>query len=249
MKVLEKKLATIQDKDGSNWLSARMVQLRRTYLAYLGKPQNITEAIRKCNHVRQSDNKKIVNSEDFFQQMKEIMETDLTRWIQAEGAYDLLLSGKVFRSKSQQYEKLVQKTLTSQIENFYLKRGFQIQLYREPQLLDDKRTDLLIRYGFAGPVVIEVKLTSNADMRMSNLEDSRSFLSMKRYMEGYSASHGIFLVIDNEEAANLQTIQKTFAQIPNVWVKIFDYRKDKTAVGTGEKKTPRKRRRANVQKA
>jgi len=57
-----------------------MVQLRRDYLAYLGKPQNITEAIRKYNRVRQSDNKKILNSEDFFQQMKEIMETDLTRW-------------------------------------------------------------------------------------------------------------------------------------------------------------------------
>jgi hypothetical protein len=226
LKALEKKLATIQDKDGSNWLSARMIQLRRAYLAYLGKPQNITEAIRKFNLVRQSDNKKILNSEDFFQQMKEIMEGDLTRWIQAEGAYDLLLTGKVFQTKIQQYEKLVQKTLTSQIENFFLKRGFQIQLYREPQLLDDKRTDLLIRYGFAGPVVIEVKLTSNTDMRMSKPEESRSFLSMKRYMEGYGASHGIFLIIDNEEGANLQAIQNAFDQIPNVWVKVFDYPKE-----------------------
>jgi hypothetical protein len=241
LRALEKKLTTIQDKDGSNWLSARMVQLRRGYLAYLGKPQNITEVIRKCNRVRQSDNKKILNSEDFFQQMKEIMETDLTRWIQAEGAYNLLLSGKVIASKNQQYEKLVQKTLTSQIENFFFKRGFQIQLYREPQLLDDKRTDFLIRYGFAGPVVIEVKLTSNTDMRMSKPEQSRSFLSMKRYMEGYSASHGIFMIIDNEEGANLQAIQKTFTQIPNVWVKVFDYQKEKTVL-SASRKTPRKRR-------
>jgi hypothetical protein len=235
LKALERKLTTIRDKDGSNWLSARMVQLRRAYLAYLGKPQNITEAIRKYNRVRQSDNKKILNSEDFFQQMKEIIETDLTRWIQAEGAYDLLLSGKVFRSKIQQYEKLVQKTLTSQIENFFLKRGFQIQLYREPQLLDDKRTDLLIRYGFAGPVVIEVKLTSNTDMRMSKPEESRSFLSMKRYMEGYSASHGIFIIIDNGGSRNLQGIQNTFVQIPNVWVKVFDYRKEKRTIKTRRK--------------
>lgn len=239
LKALEKKLTTIRDKDGSNWLSARMAQLRRAYLAYLGKPQNITEAIRKYNRVRQSDNKKILNSEDFFQQMKEIIETDLTRWIQAEGAYDLLLSGKVFRSKNQQYEKLVQKTLTSQIENFFLKRGFQIQLYREPQLLDDKRTDLLIRYGFAGPVVIELKLTSNTDMRMSKPEKSRSFLSMKRYMEGYSASHGIFLLIDNGGSRNLQGIQDTFVQIPNVWVKVFDYRKEKRIVKT-RRKAPRR---------
>jgi hypothetical protein len=242
LKALEKKLTTIQDKDGSNWLLARMVQLRRAYLGYLGKPQNIAEAIRKYNLARQGDNKKILNSEDFFQRMKEIMETDLTRWIQAEGAYDLLLSGKVFTGKNQQYEKLVQKTLTSQIENFFLKRGFQIQLYREPQLLDDKRTDLLIRYGFAGPVVVEIKLTSNTDMRVSKPDESRSFLSMKRYMEGYSASHGIFLIIDNEEGANLKAIQNAFAQIPNVWVKVFDYRKDKTTAST-RRKSRKKRRR------
>src|SRR6202011_2261754 len=112
-----------------------------------------------------------------------------------------------------------------------LKRGFEIQLYREPQLLDDKRTDLLIRYGFAGPVVVEVKLTSNTDMRTSKPKESRSFLSMKRYMEGYSASHGIFMVIDNEGGTDLQAIQNAFAQIPNVWVKVFDYQKDKTAAG------------------
>jgi hypothetical protein len=242
LKTLEKKLTTIQDKEGANWLSARMVQLRRGYLAYLGKPQNITEAIRKYNLVRQSDNKKILNSEDFFQQLKEIMETDLTRFIQAEGAYDLLLSGRVFKNKRQQYEKLVQKTLTSQIEYFFMRRGFQIQPYREPQLLDDKRTDILIRYGFLGPVVIEVKLTSNSDMRTSKPEQSRSFLSMKRYMEGYSASHGIFMIIDNEEGANLDAIRNKFGQIPNVWVKVFDYRKDRASVDKKGKALRKQRR-------
>lgn len=240
LKTLEKKLTTVQDKEGANWLLARMAQLRRGYLAYLGKPQNISEAIRKYNLVRKSDNKKILNSEDFFQRLKEIMETDLTRWIQAEGAYDLLLSGKVFKNKRQQYEKLVQKTLTSQIEYFFMRRGFQIQPYREPQLLDDKRTDILIRYGFLGPVVIEVKLTSNTDMRMSKPEQSRSFLSMKQYMEGYTASHGIFMIIDNEEGANLDAIRSKFSQIPNVWVKVFEYGE---VEGTAKRTTLRQRRK------
>jgi hypothetical protein len=247
LQALEKKLTTIQDKEGSNWLLARMAQLRRSYLAYLGRPQNIAEAIRQYNRARHHDNKKIINSEDLHYQLKEVIETDLTRWIQAEGAYDLLLSGKVYRSKIQQYEKLVQKTLKSQIENILLKRGFQIEVLREPQLLDDKRTDLLIRYGFAGPVIVEVKLTSNTDMKMSKPEQSPSFISMKQYMKGYGASHGIFLIIDNGGARNLQGIQNAFAQIPNVWVKVFDYRKDKTA-GSTRKKTPRKRRRAHVRK-
>src|SRR5260370_12368834 len=125
------------------------------------------------------------------------MEIDLTRWIEAEGAYDLLLSGKVFRRKVQQYEKLVQKTLKSQIEIILLKRGFQIDVHRESQLLDDKRTDLLIRYGFVGPVIIEVKLTSTTNMQMSKPERSQTFISMKQYMNCYSSSHAIFLIMHN----------------------------------------------------
>ncbi|HEV3481800.1 MAG TPA: hypothetical protein VGR97_05660 [Candidatus Acidoferrales bacterium] len=247
LRALEAKLSTIRDKDGSNWLLTRMAQLRRSYLAYLGKPQNIAEAIRQYNHARQHDNKKILNSEDLHFQLKDVIERELTRWIEAEGAYDLLLTGKVYRNKVQQYEKLVQKTLKSQLENILLKRGFQIEVLRESQLLDDKRTDLLVRYGFAGPIVIEVKLSSNSDMKMSEPEQSASFLSMKQYMRGFGASHGIFLIIDNEGVNNLQRIQDAFTQIPSVWVKIFDYRKDVSA-GRRTRKTQRKRRAGRRQR-
>ncbi|HXM92814.1 MAG TPA: hypothetical protein VOA64_00945 [Candidatus Dormibacteraeota bacterium] len=242
LQALEKKLATIKYKEGSNWLAARISQLRRAYLAYLGKPQNIAEAIRRYNSARHHDNKKIVNSEDLIHQVKEVFETDLTQWIQAEGAYDLLLTGKVYKTKIQQYEKLVQKTLKSQIEILLLKRGFQIEILREPQLLDEKRTDLLIRYGFAGPVIVEVKLTSNTDMRIAKPEKSASFTSMKQYMKGYGASHGIFIVIDNHGARNLERIQKAFGEIPNVWVKVFDYRGDNKP-GKTSPKAPSGRRR------
>lgn len=78
--ILERKPTTIRDKEGSNWLAARMVQLRRSYLAYLGKPQNIAEAIRQYNSTRHRDNKKIVNSEDLIHRLKEVFETDLTQW-------------------------------------------------------------------------------------------------------------------------------------------------------------------------
>jgi hypothetical protein len=234
LKLLEKKLAMIQNKDGSNWLLARMTQLRRSYLAYLGKPQNIAQAILQYNQARKHDNKKILNSEELHYQLKEAIDTDLTEWIQAEGAYDLLLSGRVYQNKRQQFEKLVQKTLKSQIEIILLKRHFQVDVLREPQLLDEKRTDFLVRYGFVGPIVIEVKLTSNSDMKMSVLEQSPSFKSMEQYMRGYGASHGIFLVIDNVGAENLQKIRDAFTKIPTVWVKVFDY---KTSI-------PRKARKA-----
>ena len=103
-----------------------------------------------------------------------------------------------------------------------LRRGFQVEVIREPQLLDEKRTDFLVRYGFAGPIVVEVKLTSNSDIKGLKIAKSASFFSMMRYMDGYGASHGIFLLIDNCGAKNLAEVKKTFETIPNVLVQSFD---------------------------
>jgi hypothetical protein len=238
LQLLEQKVAGIKDRQGANWLASRMVNLRRAYLSYLGKPQNFAEAVRLYNDEHGHSRKAIVNSQDLAQHLQEAIETDLTRWIEAEGAYEVLRTERLFKG-NQQYEKLVQKTLKSQVENILFKRGFQVDVYREPQLLDEKRPDMLVRYGFAGPVVVEVKLTSNKDMRTIKPEQSASYTSMKRYLEGYGASHGIFLVIDNKPTKNLNTVIQAFAQIPNVWVRVFDCRKDSNNAKTGPRGHPK----------
>ena len=222
LRLLEKKIVDMSDRDGTNWLASRMVHLRRSYLGYLGKPRNISEAISKYNDSRGFDNKKIQNSVDLFRHLQDAFDVDLRRWIEGEGAYDLLLGEKVFKTKKQEYEKLIQKTLKPQVENVLLRRGFQVEVIREPQLLDEKRTDFLVRYGFAGPIVVEVKLTSNSDIKGLKIAKSASFFSMMRYMDGYGASHGIFLLIDNCGAKNLAEVKKTFETIPNVLVQSFD---------------------------
>ncbi|VAY88195.1 hypothetical protein CARN8_2840006 [mine drainage metagenome] len=117
---------------------------------------------------------------------------------------------------------MIQKTLKTQVENILLRRGFQVDLIREPQLYDGKRVDILLRYGFAGPIVVEVKLTSNSDLKVKKLDKSKSYDSMKRYMDGYGAPYGIFLVIDNDDAKNLTEIKQVFQQIPNVSVHSFN---------------------------
>ena len=222
LRLLEKKIVDLKDRDGTNWIASRMVHLRRSYLAYLGKPRNISEAISKYNDGRGLDNKKIQNSSDLFRHLQDALQTDLIRWIEGEGAYDLLRGEKVYNTKKQEYEKLVQKTLKTQIENVFLRRGFQAEVTREPQLLNDKRPDFLVRYGFTGPIVVEVKLTSNSDLKGSNIEKSPSYRSMNQYMDGYGASYGIFLVVDNHGVKNLDEIKATFEKIPNVWVQSFD---------------------------
>ena len=229
LRLLERKIIEIKDQEGANWLASRMAKLRRSYLGYLGRPRNVSAAIQIHNDARGYDDKKITNSDDLFRHLQDVLEVDLRRWIEGEGAYDLIRGEKVYEARKQEYEKLVQKTLKAQVENIFLRRGFQIEIIREPQLYDEKRTDLLVRYGFVGPIVVEVKLTSNTDLKGSRIDRSPSYKSMERYMEGYGASHGVLLVIDNTNAKNLSQIRGAFQRIPNVWVQAFDCNKGATA--------------------
>jgi len=221
LQLLEKKISNIKDKEGVNWLALRLMHLRRSYLSFVGKPQNISEAIIIYNNAISYNNKKILNSDDLFNQLVDILENDLKTWIEGEGAYDFIVGEKIFDKKKQGYEDLVQKTLKTQVGYMLLKRGFEANIGREEQLYDGKRVDFLVRYGFAGPVVVEVKLTTNTDIKCVDIGNSPSYLSMKRYMDGYGASHGIFLVIDNAGASNLAQIKEVFETIPNVVVKSF----------------------------
>jgi hypothetical protein len=228
LQVLEQKVAAIKQEKSGNWVAARMIPLRREYLSYLGKPRSISVAIQSFNAARRYSRNEIVNSQDLSYHLQEAIEKDLTRWIEAEGAYDLLATAKLYNTKIQQKEKLVQKTLKTQLENILIKRGFQVDVYREPQLLDERRPDLLVRYGFAGPVIVEVKLASNKDMRTSKPEESASYARLKQYLEGFGASHAIVLVIDNQHARNLHRVTEAFSKIPNVWVRVFNCRREET---------------------
>ena len=219
LRLLEDKVSSMKDMEGANWLAGRLVHLRRSYLSYLGKPDNISVAIAKYNDVRSYNSKKIQSSADLFNHLQDALEVQVRHWIEGEGAYDIL-SFKA-RAGAQQYEKLVQRTLKAQIENILLRDGFEVEVLREPQLLDDKRTDFLVHYGFAGPIVIEVKLTSNPDLKSASLERTPSYYSMERYMHGYGADYGIFLVIDNNQATNMAQVRKVFQTIKGVRVISF----------------------------
>jgi hypothetical protein len=217
LKQLEAKVQSLKDRSGGNWLAGRTADLRRSYLAYLGRPASISKAVETYNAVRAYDDSKIQSSADLYRQLTEVFNGDLRRWIEGEGGYDVL-GKKISAEGVQEYEKLIQKTVTTQIDNALLRRGFEIKIIREAQLLDDKRTDLLIYYGFVGPVVVEIKLTSNSDLKGSNLEASESYASMRRYMLGYNAAHGIFMIFDNASARNLSAIAAAFEKIPGVSV-------------------------------
>ncbi len=241
LRLLEEKIALVGNKkEGANWLAARMVSLRRSYLNTIGKPSQFAEAVRKYNSAREYDDKRIITSADLARHLHDAIDTDLRRWIEGEGAYELILTGKIYETKKQEYEKLIQKTLKSQIENVMLKRGFHVDLLREPDLLDDKRVDLIIRYGFVGPVILEVKLTSNSDIRSTSVSSSKSYKSLSQYMRGYGADYGIFLIIVNSSIRTLPRIKEEFSKIKGVTPVSIDCTKFVTPKKKVAKKTTKK---------
>jgi hypothetical protein len=222
LQTLQRRIDSLSHKEGANWLATRMLELRRSYLTHLGKPQNIGGAIGRYNEARIRQDRKIHNSADLFTNLLDAFDRDIRKWIEGEGAYAIITAEKIYKSRKQEYEKLVQKTIKAQIENILLKRGFQVEVLREPELYDEKRIDFLVRYGFAGPVIVEIKLTSNNDIRGRKIEKSPSYKSMRRYMDGFGAAYGMFLVLDNTNAKNIPDIKRAFETIPAVSVLVFE---------------------------
>jgi hypothetical protein len=226
LRLLEQKIDEMKALDGANWLAGRMGPLRRSYLKAIGRPTNISRAITRYNDARRDQTERILTSADLYGHLHEAMDTELRRWIEGEGGYKLILGEKVTVAKKQDYEKLIQKTLKTQIENILLRRGFKVDVIREPDLLDEMRTDCLVRCGFAGPIVMEIKLTSHPDAQATDITSTKSYRSMAHYMAGYGASYGLLVAIANEMPDRLEKLARGFRQIRGVGTIGFDLTKD-----------------------
>ncbi len=94
---------------------------------------------------------------------------------------------------SRKQEDLVQKTIITQIKNSFYKRGLEIIIDRELQLLDDKRLDIVISYGFVGRVVIELKRLDNSDIEPRNIDDY--LMKLDQYRKGIESEFVLFLIV------------------------------------------------------
>lgn len=250
LKKLQAKINAVSNQEGANWLANRAGRLRRSYLAQIGKPKNFSDAIMRYNEVRKLDAKNIGNVEDLFRYAQQVIEEDLKRWIEGEGAYDIIVAEKKFEGNAN-YEKLIQKTIKAQLENSFLKRGIAVDISREEQLLNEQRTDILIRHGFVGPLVLEIKLGSSKDLKktVSGTKTSDSWKNMGVYMDGYRATRGIFLIIENTNK-DIVGAKVAFNEIPNVWatsLSCFDLKLKKST--RKSKPTPKRRKSPNKGKA
>jgi len=161
---LEKFVEEHSSHEGINWFKYRLKELKHSYIIFIGKPTSINECIQKYNKLKTQKYMEIVTAHDLYEKVKYVIDTDLRRWVESEGAYSFIVGDKVFDAKKQNYENLIQKTIEVEIEKAFLRTGFEVNITREPQLLDDKRTDFLVSYGFIGPILLEVKLSTSTDL-------------------------------------------------------------------------------------
>lgn len=204
-----------------NWLKYKIKEVRRSYISYLGKPSNFASCIKKYNLLKANKYIDISSPEDLKNVLIEIIETDLRNWVENEGSYSY-----ISQNKGNQ-EALIQKTIKTQFENCMLRRGFrenEVTFIREPQLLDDKRIDILIFYGFIGPILIELKRVDNDEIKNDTIRETYKDKFINSYIKGTKSHYGIFLIFNDSASKSyslndyLQKLKETYSDCKNIYV-------------------------------
>jgi hypothetical protein len=180
---------------------------------FLGKPNNIAECILKYNNLKTMQYLDINTPRDLFEKLKNIISHEVRDWVTGEGV-------KLMNS----IETDAQKHIKTQLEISFLRKGFrpnEIAIIREPQMLNDKRTDFLLSYGFIGPIVLEIKMSDSSDLT-GRLKNKKSYKNLQHYLINYNAYFGIFLVIDSKQVNSWPTqfekVKEAYQEIENVEV-------------------------------
>lgn len=185
-------------KENANWFQYSLVKLRAAYANQLGKPPFFRAAVRSLNHIRQSDNRIVSGPLDLTELIVERLSNSVRSWLVGEGEKLVAQAYSASKQREVNLQRLIKMALDLSLNRTDGAHGG-FSVIREPQLDNDQKVDLLVSYGFLGPIVIELKLASHADIRTrSNFASTKSYDSFRTYLEGYRCDGGIFLVLENE---------------------------------------------------
>lgn len=179
------------------WFEYKFDEVKNSYLEAIAKPSNMAEALRKYKEFKDKAYMPIASSSHLLEVIKSVIEKDLKRWVEDEGAYKHIeLLAK--KEKQQNNEEFISKSLQSQIELALFKNGFRatdFRLRREEQLMDDKRIDYTISYGFIGQILLELKLDSNSEAKKG--KGAQEYVAkLQKYIQGSHSDYGIFLIFN-----------------------------------------------------
>lgn len=199
---IEKFIASNSSQKGISSFCYQYQRLKWDYIIYISKPKNISDCIKKYNYFKEKTYLDVATPLDLFALVKKVINEDLRKWVEDEGAYKFLNQLSSPGSLKVQREVLIQKTINSQLENCLFKAGLreeEMHIIREAQSLDDKRTDFLVSYGFVGSILIEIKLSGNSEITDDKKRSAYKKKLIQQYIKGTNSHYGIFLIFKMEE--------------------------------------------------
>lgn len=145
---------------------------------------------------------------------------EVQKEIQDQGAYSLIRSDDL-------NEDFIQRELKNTIVNKCCQMGLEnVRIDREVALQDNKRTDILIRYGFCNPIMIELKLLNNEEIQNDDKrrEYKRKFI---QYMKATDACLSVFWVFNvhrkaNNDESKFEKLKTEYLDISNTLVILSD---------------------------
>jgi len=191
---------TFQNKETLYNFQYKLIDLKKAYLSKQKTP-NIMKSIKKYNELIKNDYLPISSPMELLETIKEVIDKDIRRWIEDEGAYKRI--NELTKTKKRKYaEEFISKSIKNRIELAFFQRGFRgtdFILKREEQKEDDERLDFTISYGFIGSVVLELKLSHNSEAIITHNKAKEYISRLKSYIKGSGSSFGLFVIFNIED--------------------------------------------------
>jgi hypothetical protein len=219
-----KEVTKLINKHENKHAVTECMPLLRNAQIYITNQINILEvqyAVEIYNTAISSKYIQIKNNQDLFYVTEKAI-TNIINVIRNEGLY------KPLTNETHANEDLIQKTLKVALINEFFKLGFRnVDIIREENLYDDKRTDILIKYGFIGPIMMELKLLHNTE-----IQNQKKSLAYKAKLQQYIAAsysqysyYIVFKVRKNEsdvEVKRYEKLKEEYEKIDNLKMMLID---------------------------
>lgn len=206
-----------------------------TYLR--NEKESIEKSIRKYNKCIEDSHLEIRNNSDLRRYFA-LIHYEVQKEIQDQGIYALVRQETLS-------EDFIQRELKNTIINKCCQMGLEtIQIDREVTLQDNKRTDLLIRYGLCNPIMIELKLLHNAEIQKKKQRQAYKS-KFVQYTKATNACLSVFWVFNTYQkgsnTASFRDLETEYQDLNNTVVLLTDC-KCSSGIETGiskNKQTPK----------
>lgn len=198
---------------------------------------NIGKAVKRYNKCIEDSHLSIRNNGDLRRYFTQIY-CEVQKEIKDQGIYALVRQDALT-------EDFIQRELKNTIINKCCQMGLEtIRVDREVTHQDNKRTDLLIRYGLCNPIMVELKLLHNNEIQ----QDNKRHKYKEKFIQYINATNpclSVFWVFDvhrkGGKYSNFKVLEAEYKDLSNTIVLLTDCKCSSIETGMPKKITHNKK--------